>query len=78
MTVQQLIQHINSFADKSGVSTPLPQTLEVDSETYANVCQFIFNSKVIEYNTHHIVRIILGEHNGIKFKDVELILKKDL
>lgn len=55
-----------------------PKTYEVDHETYANVCQEVFNSHFlneVEYYKGRSIRISLGSNNGIMFKDIELILK---
>lgn len=60
---------------------PWPTTYEVDAVTYSNVCQSIFEH-MIKTNTSTLIgedkigiNIILGPHNGIMFKGVELILK---
>lgn len=67
-----------------------PTTYEVDHETYANVCQFMFEYKSKtsgmywdtvengkEKSTVEVVAIGIGMTNkGILFKGVELILKK--
>ena len=60
-----------------------PKTYPVNHNTYANVCQFIFESKI--KNDEHIafqgnvtdVAISLGPNNGILFKGVELILQME-
>lgn len=64
-----------------------PRTYDVDHETYANVCQSVFNSlhekqmywDVVEDGQQKpdigTVLVCLGEHNGIMFKGVELILR---
>lgn len=49
-----------------------PETYNVDAETYGNVCHSIFTSRPF---TDPDVVIRLGRHNGIMFKNVELILK---
>ena len=57
-----------------------PKTYAIDHETYANVCQFIFESKI--RNNEEVafqgdineVLIALGPNNGIMFKNVELVL----
>jgi len=61
-------------------SNELPKTYEVDAETYANVCQSIFNNlwEFTEYWSERGIRRIdlsLGPNKGIMFKNVELILK---
>ncbi len=56
-----------------------PETFEVDAETYGNVCQSMFDYKVSilkEQNTTYpnVIDILVGSHNGLMFKNVELIL----
>jgi hypothetical protein len=60
-----------------------PVTLEVDHETYANVCQSVLNWAVADRNKYFNwegledrVSVAIGKHNGIMFKNVELILRK--
>jgi len=57
----------------------MPTTFEVDAETYANVCQEIFNNKKSYekeyYSDGWFARIAFGNNNGIMFKNVELIYK---
>ena len=55
-----------------------PEKYEVDAETYANVCQWIFRHKAIELlptSRITVVDISLGPNHGILFKNVELIYK---
>jgi len=52
------------------------QTLEVNYETFANACQFLFASKSLSSRTQHYVSISLGKNNGIMFNGIELILEK--
>lgn len=61
-----------------------PKLYEVDYETYAEICQFIFNkSEEYEYYKQNngpsisIIRLALGPNEGIVFKNVELILKRN-
>jgi len=65
---------------------PYPDTYEVDADTYANVCQEIFNNKItndhnyslVEGRNYYSMRIEVGKiSKGIMFKGVELILKVD-
>ena len=51
-----------------------PKSVIVDHETYANVCQDVFNYKIEGDNTKLYAEIDLGPNNGIMFKNVELIL----
>ncbi len=53
-------------------------TYEVDHETFANVCQAIFDMKAPKGATsQRIIQIAIGKNNGIMFKGVEIILKKE-
>jgi hypothetical protein len=74
------------FNEEFGLNS-WPITYEVDHETYANVCQsiFIHNAKDAKLFWDNIenrkaksdlkaISILIGEHNGIMFKNVELIL----
>lgn len=76
------------FNDKFG-NEKWPKTYEVDHETYANICQDIFDhhvqSKTMFWDSvenakditdFQVIGIFLGlTKNGIMFKNVELILK---
>lgn len=64
------------LADKFGIEGSYPLMLEVDHETYANVCQEIFNKRGYfnPIDLPQFPRIALGPHNGIMFNGVELIL----
>jgi len=64
-----------------------PKSFNVDHETYANVCQDVFNwyvknkNEVTKYSVHiegeeTIIELSIGPNNGIMFKNVELILVK--
>jgi len=53
------------------------QMLEVNSDTYSNVIQFLFDSKSLNVKIQHFVSIPLGKHNGLMFKGIELILKRE-
>lgn len=85
MTIDELRNHFN---DNFPAYEKWPTTYEVDHETYANVCQSIFNFQVednvdtipLTYNTPnghkgYCISLCLGSRNGIMFKNVELILK---
>lgn len=64
-----------------GIKHPWPEMLEVDHETYANVCQTIFNkyaekAPVSLLGLGSIVTLAIGpKKGGIMFHGVELILK---
>lgn len=77
----------NSFNNKYGLGE-WPLTYEVDHETYANVCQDIFENQFRLDNLFwdtvedgeqkpdvEILSIAVGRNKGIMFKNVELILK---
>lgn len=49
-----------------------PGQYHVDADTYANVCQEIFNQREIKFG---VVRIALGINRGVMFRNVELILE---
>ena len=81
MTASELMSHFNRIygMDKR------PQTYEVDSDTYANCCQFLLDRAEID-NESTVLRTGIGDlsrrmlyvgiHNGLMFKGVELILQK--
>ncbi len=52
-----------------------PEIYKVDTETYAYICNDIFQHKN-EHNHRHInfITIAVGSHGGIMFKNVELII----
>ncbi len=57
-----------------------PSYYEVDADTYANVCQTLFQdgvNKAEHWNNYcWIIPVYVGNYNnGIMFKNVELILK---
>lgn len=58
-----------------------PTTYEVDHETFANVCRYVFewnlehSTLVVKTHEFNLLTISVGLHNGIMFKNVELILK---
>ncbi len=76
MTAQELRNH---FLVSFDISNKWPTTFEVDAETYANVCQEIFNNKKSYekeyYSDGWFARIAFGNNNGIMFKNIELIYK---
>lgn len=74
------------FNDKYGIDKKWPHSYEVDHETYANVCQAIFNFKFEEQelweptdseqkSAIEYLPIAVGPSKGIMFHGVELILK---
>lgn len=68
MTVNELRAKFNEFE-----LYDWPKVYYVDHETYANVCQYIFQ-KLGEL-TFPYIQVALGANNGIMFKNVELILE---
>ena len=86
MTAEELRDHFNNNFNIN----EWPSKYEVDHETYANVCQFMFEHKskisgmywdtvengVQKANTE-VIAIVIGTNNkGILFKGVELVLKE--
>lgn len=75
MTVDELTRLLN---DTYGISKWWPKTFEVDHQTYANVCQRVFevySSSV--YTFPDTVSVLIGPNKSVMFKGVELILKKE-
>ena len=84
MTYDELIHHFNSIFGNNG---PWPLTYEVDLETYANVCDGIFQRKLrskvgkIDFEGYTLdntafLDIGVGPHAGIKLRNIELIIKR--
>lgn len=65
---------------------PWPEKFEVDAETYGNCCQEVFDY-IMNHNKDQVlmsssfdefaITVILGPNNGLMFKNVELILRKE-
>jgi len=72
MTAEQLIELFNN----SFVLGKWPDRYEVDANTYANACQFVFTRRGGNREVDGKVRISLGPNNGLMFKNVELIFEK--
>lgn len=74
MTLEELR---NKFNNEFGIEK-WPKTYEVDSDTYANICQGIFDYKIKDENRMYpfLIEVTVGLNNGIFFKGVELILLK--
>lgn len=64
----------NYFNTKYGMNEPWPDKFKVDADTYAQVCQEIFNH-VVDGIDRPFITIAIGPNNGIMFKNVELILE---
>lgn len=75
MTAEELRQLLNNTYNTE--DKPFPETLEVDADTYANVCQYTFSTKSIKFGIEHQVKVWLGKNDGILYKGVELILRED-
>lgn len=74
MTSNELGNYLNK---EYGIENPWPAKLEVDADTYAQVCQAIFDHVVNNYHlSGPFYEIALGPNKGIMFKNVELILKE--
>lgn len=78
MTADQLSKHFDRIYGYSR-----PQTYEVDADTYANCCQFLFDQmknkedKIVP-ETAHMPKFLpfpIGPNSGIIFNKVELILQ---
>lgn len=79
MTAIELRQFINDIGNTKGVEAKLPDHLDVDPITYANVCQFIFDNHqeaVITSKFIKHIEVAVGINNGILFKGIELIVKE--
>ncbi len=81
MTTEQLTKHFNYIFGSGSISNKWPETYKVSARTYGNVCQSILDykiNKLKEQNTAYpnlnIIEILVGENNGLMFKNVELIL----
>lgn len=78
MRVEEFIQYLNSTY---GPDKEWPDTFEVSPELYGRCCQYVFDAKVksgissASYREVHIISV--GEHNGLMFKGVELIIKRE-
>ena len=71
MTAEELIHKLNIDYGMH----KWPPVYEVDAETYANVCHYVFNM-LANYFTDLKVTVSIGPHHGIMFKNVELILEE--
>jgi hypothetical protein len=72
MTALELINKMNTEFELDGY----PQFFEVDHETYANCCQFVFNYLNQENPMPGLIIVRLGRQGGLLFRNVELILKE--
>jgi hypothetical protein len=81
MTANELIHKLNT---EFGLDKKWPETYEVDAETYANCCKFLFKvqfnnnmERIIRkgYGDLSVIEFIIGKNKEPMFKNVELILK---
>ena len=70
MTADELAHLFNT---EFGLHDQWPRSYKVDGDTYANVCQRIFEY-AIKTGPYREITIFIGPNNGIIFKNVELIL----
>lgn len=52
-----------------------PPQFPVDSQTYANACQEVFNHLNQECENMGVIEVWVGSHNGLMFKNTELIYR---
>jgi hypothetical protein len=74
------------FNKEFGINKEWPRTFYVNSETYADCCQEVFDWHIITQKHHrianldsepyHKIELSLGLNNGLKFKNVELLLDR--
>jgi hypothetical protein len=73
MTTNELKE---KFVRNYGFKHPWPPSYGVDADTYACVCQAIFDRQVI-LGTPSFVHVAVGPHGGIMFQSVELLLVRN-
>lgn len=71
MTAPELVNHLNNTY---GIGKPWPLIFEVDSDTYANVCQSLF-TYLSNHQYRGAIKLAIGPNDGVMFKGIELILK---
>lgn len=73
-------EELRKFFDDNFGLNPRPGMYLVDIETYANVCQSIFEAAFDKYDIQwstdggRSIEIWLGPNKGIMFKKIELII----
>ena len=65
---------INYFNTAYGIEKEWPREFEVSAELYGRCCQYIFTEYTKNLNDG-LIRIIVGPHAGLMFKNVELIIR---
>lgn len=73
MTAEELILQWNSEYGPN----PWPVNKYVDSHTYANCCQYVFDRLRI-HGYSDVVSIRVGPNGGLMFKNVELLLRDSI
>lgn len=84
MTANELISHFNNTY---GMHTSWPKTYSIDIETYGNCCQAVFNWFIENKEIYKLgkegigqyyeIKLPIGIHGGLLFKNVELIISSD-
>lgn len=69
MKADELVSHFDRIY---GINKR-PLTYEVDSDTYANCCQAVFD-ELVKINRNRNINVYLGDNKGLMFKGVELLL----
>ena len=72
MTVNEFIKHLN---ETYGLNS-WPVFVAVDAETYGHVCNHILKHVVNLGDLPTLRYVSVGPHNGIMFKNIELLLKQ--
>lgn len=73
MNHDELLNHLH---DTYGIQN-WPSTLEVDAETYGNICDWLFKKlHILQQDSYGVIHLLLGPNQGIMFKHIELILVK--
>lgn len=66
---------LHDWHETFGPETKWPNAVVVDQETYAQMCQLVFNqSNILTINNVRTVTLSVGPHRGLMFKNVELLL----
>lgn len=77
MTIQELRNYVNNFADKNGIETPIPSPQKIDKETYANLVSWIIRMKLEKGHAEFAVadigyiELTIGENGGVIYKAIE-------
>jgi hypothetical protein len=78
---EELIAYLNNTY---GIDKEWSREFEVSAELYGRVCQALINKAKADRDLYfnwiglvNAVSIAIGPHNGVMFKNVELIIKED-